>query len=90
MPMKVVILYRPESDHSREVEQYAVDFGRFHPDGDLELLSVETKDGSEKAALYAVMQYPAVLALKDDGQMEHIWADGKLPLMNDLAYYAKQ
>lgn len=88
--MKVVIIYRPESEHSRQVEQYITDFKRFHPGEEIESLSVETMDGAQKAELYGIDRYPAVLALKDDGQMEHMWVDGQLPLMNDLAYYTKQ
>lgn len=89
--MRVVVIYRPRSDHARRVEEYVADFERFHPGEDLETLSIDTPDGSHIAELYGIMTYPAVLALKDDGQMQQMWEGvDKLPLMNDLAYYARQ
>lgn len=89
--MRVVILYRPESEHARRVEEYIADFERFHPGETIEVANIDTPDGSRQAEIYGVMQYPAVLALKDDGQVQQQWEGvDKLPLMNDLAYYAQQ
>lgn len=89
--MRVTILYRPDSEHARRVEEYIADFERFHPGSELQILNIDTPDGAHLAGLYGVMQYPAVLALKDDGQMQQMWEGvDKLPLMNDLAYYAQQ
>lgn len=89
--MQVVILYRPGSEHARKIEEYIADFQRFHPGSTLEALNVDSVEGSEKAQLYGVMEYPAILALKSDGQVQQQWAGvDSLPLMNDLAYFANQ
>lgn len=43
------------------------------------------------AEVYGIMTYPAVLALAGDGSVQQQWEGvDKLPLMNDLAYYAQQ
>lgn len=48
-------------------------------------------EGSHLAQLYGVMEYPTIIATADDGTMQQIWTGtDKLPLMNDLAYYAQQ
>lgn len=89
--MRVLILYRPNSENSRRVEEYVTDFNRFHPYENIEIKNIDDTEGSSLAQLYGVVEHPTVLALKDDGQMQQIWQGiDKLPLMNDLAYYAQQ
>ena len=86
--MKVLMLYRPSSMQARAVEDFARDFSHQHTGGRLELVNVDTRDGSATASLYDVMRYPAVLALADDGQLLRDWQGETLPLMNEVAYYA--
>jgi len=88
--MKVIVLYHPQSEHSRAVEEFAHDFTRQHPDAKIELLSLESPDGSHFAELYDVMSYPTVMALRDDGELLKSWSDPVLPLMNEVAFYATQ
>lgn len=86
--MKVVVLYRPNSDHSRTVEEFVQDFQRMYADKRLELVSLDTRDGASTASLYDVMQYPAVLALSNDGQVLQEWEGQMLPRTTEVAYYA--
>lgn len=86
--MKVVILYRPNSEGARMVEDFAREFTRRYMDRKLELVSVDTRDGSATATLYDIMKCPAVLALADDGQVIHEWQGDSMPLMNEISYYA--
>ena len=86
--MKVLIIYRPNSDHATEVESYVRDFQHQHDTGigaKLELVSVDTRDGAAIASLYDVMAYPAILALADDGSVLGSWAGLPLPLMDEIA-----
>lgn len=84
--MKILMLYRPHSEHGRLAEEYIRDFDRIHGKS-IELIDVDSVAGTAKAELYDVMEYPAILVLKEDGQMLQRWAGKELPLMNDLAYY---
>jgi hypothetical protein len=84
--MKVVVLYHPASDHARAVEEFAHDFQRLHG-AELELMSLETIAGAARADLYGVMSYPAVLAVREDGELVQVWASEHLPLMNEVAAY---
>ena len=86
--MKVVVLYRPNSDHSRKVEDFASDFSRVYRDKRLELVSLDTRDGASTATLYDVMQYPAVLALANDGHVLQEWEGEMLPRTSEVAYFA--
>jgi hypothetical protein len=86
--MRIVILYHPESDHSRTVEEYTHDFMRRNPEVKMESLSVDTLIGARTAELYDIMQYPSMIALRDDNSMAKSWVGLPLPLMNEVAYFS--
>lgn len=85
--MKVVILYRPNSEHGRQVETFIHDYQERHEEGRLEILNVDSREGDATASLYDIMQYPAVLALRNDGSVLKTWEGEALPLMDEVAYY---
>lgn len=87
--MKVLILYRPNSEHGRVVEEFVHDYQRQHQSDRLEVLNIDTRDGSATAALYDVMQYPAVMVLRTDGYVQKLWQGETLPLMDEVASYAR-
>jgi len=87
--MKVYIIYQSDSEHARRVEEYVHDFRKEQTTRRVQLLDVNTKEGAQTAELYDIVQYPAVLALSNDGQILKDW-QGEFPLMNELAYYASQ
>ena len=87
--VKLLILYRPNSEHETEVESYVRDFQRRYDVGrKVEMVSVNTRDGSATASLYDVVSYPAILVLGDDGSMVGFWQGMPLPLMDEVAGYA--
>ncbi len=88
--MKVLIFYRPNSEHSRLVEDFMHEFGRLYPGTGLDVLSVDTVDGAREAELYDVVSYPTVIARSDEGATLQRWDSGQMPLMNEVAYYANQ
>ena len=86
--MKLVILYRPNSEHATAVESFVRDFQHQHDPGNkVELLSVNTRDGAATASLYDVMSYPTILALANDGSVLNMWEGENLPLMDEVASY---
>lgn len=84
--MKAVILYRPNSEGSRIVEEYARDFERSRGK-QIELISLNTREGAATASMYDMMQNPGLMVLRDDGQMVAVWQGMQLPLMNEVAGY---
>ena len=87
--MKVLILYRPNSEHARDVETFVGDFQRQHDLGKkLELVSVNTRDGAATANLYEVFAYPTIMAVADDGRLLNMWQGQPLPLMDEVAGYS--
>lgn len=87
--MKVLVLYHPKSDHATMIESFARDFSK-QVGRKLELISLESRDGSSTATLYDVVQYPAILALSDSGEVLRMWQGPILPLMDELAYYDRE
>lgn len=86
--MRLLILYRPNSEHSARVEDFVHEFqNRYDVGRKLELLSLSTRDGAATASLYDVMAYPAVLALADDGSVLNSWEGDTLPVMDEIAGY---
>lgn len=86
--MKVLILYRPDSEHGRSVEEFIHDFQRQHGSHHLEILNIDSRDGIATASLYDIMQYPAILVIQNDGMIQKIWEGDALPLMDEVASYA--
>lgn len=87
--MKVLVLYRPNSEHARLIEEFIHDFQSRHQDERLEALNIDTRDGSAMASLYDVMQYPAILVVQTDGGIQKAWEGVQLPLMEEVASYAR-
>ncbi len=86
--MRVLILYHPKSEHSGKVEDYAHEYQRFKGNK-LRLVSLETRDGAATASLYDITQYPAILALADDGSLQKLWQGEELPMLGELDPYVK-
>ncbi len=82
--MKASILYRPDSEFARMVEEYARDFKR-NKGFDLELVDLNTRDGASIATLYDIVRYPAIVVVRDDGGVVKDWQGEQLPLMSELA-----
>jgi hypothetical protein len=84
--MKVCVLYRPDSEYARQTEEFLRDFGKYSP-SKVEILNPDTREGSSLATLYDTQTYPAILVLKEDGQLLKSWEGSKLPLMNEVIAY---
>jgi hypothetical protein len=84
--MKIIALYRPNTDHERTVTDYQRDF-KHHTGHDIELVSLDAVEGDGMAKLYDVTSYPAVLAVTDEGVLKQLWQGEVMPLMNDVQAY---
>jgi hypothetical protein len=88
--MKILILYKPKSEHATRVEQFVRDYEKQDASRKIELLDADTVEAIEKAKIYDIVQYPAVIASRDSGEMVQYWQGENLPLMSELAYYNTQ
>lgn len=87
--MKASILYHPNAEFSRMVEQYVKDFARFHQQ-EIELVSLETREGADMARLYDIVRYPALLVVDGRNALARQWQGDKLPLMDEVVSYLRR
>lgn len=80
------MLYRPNSELSRRVEEYVSDFAKSRG-REIELVSLNTREGAATASLYDLMQHPGLLVIREDGQIVREWQGAMLPTMNEVAGY---
>jgi hypothetical protein len=86
--MKVIVLYHPNSEQDGLVQDFARDYARFKAKK-LNLVSLETLEGSDYARLYDITQYPAFLAISENGSLQRLWQGNPIPLMDELDYYTR-
>lgn len=85
--MKLLVIYRPDSEYARGVETFIHDFRRLHEGVGrrLEVLTADSRDGTAMMSLYDIFEHPAILVLRDDGQVAQQWLGTTLPLMDEVA-----
>jgi len=85
--MKVVVVYRQESDHAREVTNFLRDFssqtGRV-----IEEIDPDSREGDSFCRTYDIVEYPTLIAIDDSGVMQHLWRGRPLPTINEVSFYA--
>lgn len=87
--MKVIVIYRPQSEHGRLTEEFIHNFQSRSDPSRLEVLNIDTREGSATASLYDIMQYPAVLVIGFDGSLHKSWEGDSLPLIDEVAAYSR-
>lgn len=85
--MKVLVLYRPNSEHARVVEDFLRDFKNQHGRSDLpvEVLDLNTREGASMASIYDIVQYPGILVVDSFGSIIRSWQGASMPLMAEVA-----
>lgn len=85
--MRVVVIFKEATDYGRQVNDFLHDFSR-QTGRELEALNPETPAGISFCEAYDIMEYPTVIALSDDGQMQNTWRGLPLPTISEVSYYA--
>ena len=87
--MKVLVLYRPNSEFSRLVEEFVRGLQTQHniDERHLQVLDYDSREGSSTASMYDVMTQPSILIVNDDGSYVKSWQGNELPLMEEVAGY---
>jgi hypothetical protein len=87
--MKVLVLYRPNSEFARRVEEFVHNLKTRNDldDRHLEVMDIDSREGAATASLYDVMTHPSVVVVGDDGSYVKSWEGGDLPLLDEVAGY---
>ena len=86
--MRAVIVWNEQTDYAREVREWLDDFDRTLGSGRIESIDPETREGSDFAAAYDVVEYPTIMALDEDsGKVLASWRGTPLPQVDQVAYW---
>ena len=84
--MKVVVVYRQECDNAREVTNFLRDFSR-QTGRIIEEIDPDSREGDSFCRTYDIVEYPTLIALDDNGVMQHLWRGRPLPTINEVSFY---
>ena len=84
--MRVALVYKVESDHARPVLDYLRDVKR-QTGYDIEEVDPDDRDGSAFCRTYDIVEYPSVVAMDDQGSLQHMWRGLPLPTISEISYY---
>ena len=84
--MRVVVVYKTESDHARTVFDYLRDF-KNQTGHDLEKVNPDSAAGSDFCRIYDIVEYPTIIALSDSGQLQNMWRGTPLPTISEVSFY---
>ena len=84
--MRVLVLYKEQTDYARQVSDYINDFKR-QTGHELETLDPESPDGVSFCTTYDILEFPTLVALSDDGQLQNSWRGLPLPTISEVSYY---
>ncbi|MBR5621103.1 hypothetical protein IKW75_01300 [Candidatus Saccharibacteria bacterium] len=87
--MKTVLLWNEQTDYASEVREWLGDFE--HDTGkaaEIRQLDPETKEGTDFAVAYDILQYPAIVVIDDDdGRIIKMWKGTPMPQIDEVSYW---
>jgi hypothetical protein len=86
--MRVVVVYKKESDYARQVFDFLRDFTH-QTSKVIEEIDPETKEGIDFCAAYDILDYPTMLAISDDSVLQNMWRGLPLPTISEVSYYVQ-
>lgn len=84
--MRVVVIYRDESEAFRTVTDYLRDFQR-QTGHEIEAMNPDSREGIAFCQTYSIVEYPTIIAISDDGNMQQLWRGLPLPTISEVSYY---
>ena len=84
--MRVICVWRRESEYGRTVEEWLTEFSRRYS-VELEEVDPDTREGESICRTYDVVEYPTILALDERGAVLASWRGRMLPTFNEVSYW---
>ncbi len=85
--MRVMIVYRTETDYARQVIDFLRDV-KYQTGYELEEIDPDTAQGTSICRTYDIVEYPSIVAVNNDGEMQNLWRGLPLPTISEVGYYA--
>jgi len=87
--MRVVVVTKENMDYSRTVDTFITDFTR-QTGRQLDVLDPDSNEGDTFCRTYDIVEYPTIIALGNDGQVQNSWSGTTLPTIDEVSYYVSQ
>lgn len=84
--MRVVCVWRRESDYGRMVEEWIGEFER-RSGAEVESVNPDTREGASLCQAYGVVEYPTLMAIDKDGKAVADWRGQMLPRFDEVMYW---
>lgn len=84
--MRVVIIWRDNTDYARLVIDWMREFER-RTGTQIESLSPDEPAGESLCRAYDIVEYPTMIALDNDGSVLNTWRGTEFPRISDVSYY---
>lgn len=55
----------------------------------LETINPDTREGDQFCRTYDIVEYPSIIALDDQGILQHLWRGMPLPTISEVSYYVR-
>ncbi len=87
--MRVVIIWREDTDYARTVIDWLHDFERFSGK-QIESLSPDEPEGESLCRVYDIVEYPTMIAIDANGSLLQMWRGTDMPRIGDVSYYLSE
>lgn len=84
--MRTIVIYKDASEHARAVIDFLREF-QARTGKQPETMNPESPQGSSFCETYDIMEYPAIIALDNEGRLLNQWSGLPLPTINEVSYY---
>ena len=87
--MKVVCLYRDDTDYAREVTDWMQEFTR-ETGREVEVMDPDSVEGEIFTKAHDILQFPMLVAVTNDGVVHEKWGGTPLPQFDEVVYYLRE
>lgn len=85
--MRIVMVWRDNTDYAREVTNWLAEFQR-ETGKEVESLDPDTIEGEIFVQARDIVQYPSIVVVDKDGVVSKKWSGTPLPQFSEVSYYA--
>ncbi len=87
--MKLLVLYRPNSEYARAIETFVHDLQTQHnlPPNQLQVMDFDSREAVAMVSMYDVTSQPTLLVTDDNGAYIKHWEGSQLPLTSEVLGY---
>ena len=86
--MKVVIVYRENTEYEREVTGWLREF-EYRTGKTIDRIDPDSREGNAFCLTHDLVEYPSIIALDDMSKMQNMWRGVPLPLIDEVSYYVQ-